>query len=429
MNRSRSSTLFDQAQRSMPGGVNSPVRNFGRVGGRPVFMERGAGSRVYDVDGNAYIDYLGSWGPLILGHGHPAVVEALKTACERGTSFGTPTEAEIGLAELVKTAFPSIELIRMVNSGTEATMSALRVARGYTGRDLAVKFEAGYHGHGDSFLIQAGSGAATFGIPDSPGVPADLAKMTLNLPYNDIGAVRTALSERGDDIACVIVEPVAGNMGMIPPAEGFLETIREETKRRGIILIFDEIITGFRIAFGGAQERFGITADMTCLGKIIGGGLPVGAYGGRREIMETVAPVGAVYQAGTLSGNPLAMTAGYETVRQLQEPGVYERLENLASRLGDGLRAAAAEARVPAYLTRVGSMMCTFFTDQPVDDFDAASTSDADTYGRYFWNMLDRGVYLAPSRLETGFVSLAHTEEDIDRTLEAARESMNHLYS
>ena len=413
----------------MPGGVNSPVRNFGRVGGRPVFMERGAGSKVYDVDGNAYIDYLGSWGPLILGHGHPTVVEALKKACERGTSFGTPTEAEIRLAELVKTAFPSIELIRMVNSGTEATMSALRVARGYTGRDLAVKFEAGYHGHGDSFLIQAGSGAATFGIPDSPGVPADLAKMTINLPYNDIGAVRAALSERGDDIACVIVEPVAGNMGMIPPAEGFLETIREETEKRGIILIFDEIITGFRIAFGGAQERFGITADMTCLGKIIGGGLPVGAYGGRREIMETVAPVGAVYQAGTLSGNPLAMTAGYETVRQLQEPGVYERLENLASRLGDGLRAAAAEARVPAYLTRVGSMMCTFFTDQTVGSFDAASTSDADTYGRYFWNMLDRGVYLAPSRLETGFVSLAHTEEDIDRTLDAARESMNLLKS
>ena len=429
MNRSRSSTLFDQALRSMPGGVNSPVRNFGRVGGRPVFMERGAGSKVYDVDGNAYIDYLGSWGPLILGHGHPTVVEALKKACERGTSFGTPTEAEIRLAELVKTAFPSIELLRMVNSGTEATMSALRVARGYTGRDLAVKFEAGYHGHGDSFLIQAGSGAATFGIPDSPGVPADLAKMTLNLPYNDIGAVRAALSERGDDIACVIVEPVAGNMGMIPPAEGFLETIREETEKRGIILIFDEIITGFRIAFGGAQERFGITADMTCLGKIIGGGLPVGAYGGRREIMETVAPVGAVYQAGTLSGNPLAMTAGYETVRQLQEPGVYDRLENLASRLGDGLRAAAATARVPAYLTRVGSMMCTFFTDQAVDNFDAASTSDADTYGRYFWNMLDRGVYLAPSRLETGFVSLAHTEEDIDRTLDAARESMNLLNS
>ncbi len=411
----------------MPGGVNSPVRNFGRVGGRPVFMDRGAGSKVYDVDGNEYIDYLGSWGPLILGHGNPAVVEALKKACERGTSFGTPTEAEIRLAELVKTAFPSIELVRMVNSGTEATMSALRVARGYTGRDLAVKFEAGYHGHGDSFLIQAGSGAATFGIPDSPGVPADLAKMTINLPYNDIEAVRRTLSDRGGDIACVIVEPVAGNMGMIPPAEGFLETIREETEKRGIILIFDEIITGFRIAFGGAQERFGISADMTCLGKIIGGGLPVGAYGGRREIMETVAPVGAVYQAGTLSGNPLAMTAGYETVRHLQEPGVYERLEDLAARLGDGLRAAAAEARVPAYLTRVGSMMCTFFTDQVVADFDAASTSDADTYGRYFWNMQDRGVYLAPSRLETGFVSLAHTEDDIDRTLEAARESMKCL--
>ncbi len=427
MNRSRSNTLFNQALRSMPGGVNSPVRNFGRVGGGPVFMDRGAGSKVYDVDGNEYIDYLGSWGPLILGHGNPAVVEALKKACERGTSFGTPTEAEIKLAELVKTAFPSIELVRMVNSGTEATMSALRVARGYTGRDLAVKFEAGYHGHGDSFLVQAGSGAATFGIPDSPGVPADLARMTINLPYNDSEAVRRTLSERGDDIACLIVEPVAGNMGMIPPVEGFLETIREETEKRGIILIFDEIITGFRIAFGGAQERFGISADMTCLGKIIGGGLPVGAYGGRREIMETVAPIGAVYQAGTLSGNPLAMTAGYETVRQLQEPGVYERLEVLAARLGDGLLAAAETASVPAYLTRVGSMMCTFFTDRTVSDFDAASTSDADTYGRYFWNMLDQGVYLAPSRLETGFVSLSHTEDDIDRTLESARESMRHL--
>ena len=424
MKRSRSNTLFGQAQRLMPGGVNSPVRNFGRVGGCPVFMDRGAGSKVYDVDGNEYIDYLGSWGPLILGHGNPTVVEALKSACERGVSFGTPTEAEIRLAELVRTAFPSIELVRMVNSGTEATMSALRVARGFTGRDLAVKFEAGYHGHGDSFLIQAGSGAATFGIPDSPGVPADLAKLTINLPYNDIDAVRSTLSERGDDIACVIVEPVAGNMGMIPPVAGFLETIREETAKRGIILIFDEIITGFRIAFGGAQERFGISADMTCLGKIIGGGLPVGAYGGRREIMETVAPLGAVYQAGTLSGNPLAMTAGYETVRQLREPGVYERLEQLASRLGDGLRAAAEESGVPAYLTRVGSMMCTFFTDQTVEDFESASTSDADSYGRYFWNMLDQGVYLAPSRLETGFVSLAHTEDDIDRTLEAARKSL-----
>ena len=390
-------------------------------------MDRGAGSRVYDVDGNEYIDYLGSWGPLILGHGHPAVVEALKKACERGTSFGTPTEAEIRLAELVRTAFPSIDLIRMVNSGTEATMSALRVARGYTGRDLAVKFEAGYHGHGDSFLIKAGSGAATFGIPDSPGVPADLAKMTINLPYNDSAAVRRTLAERGDDVACVIIEPVAGNMGMIPPAEGFLETIREETEKRGIILIFDEVITGFRIAFGGAQERFGIQADMTCLGKIIGGGLPVGAYGGRREIMETVAPTGEIYQAGTLSGNPLAMTAGFETVKRLQEPGVYNRLETLAARLGDGIRAAAADAGVPACLTRVGSMMCTFFTDKTVNNFDAASTSDADTYGRYFWNMLDRGVYLAPSRLETGFVSLAHTEEDIDRTLEAARESMKCL--
>jgi glutamate-1-semialdehyde 2,1-aminomutase len=427
MNRSRSEAFFARTQKLMPGGVNSPVRNFGRVGGHPVFMARGKGSKVYDVDGNEYIDYLGSWGPLILGHSHPAVVDALKGACELGTSFGTPTEAELKLAELVKEAYPSIDLVRMVNSGTEATMSALRVARGYTGRNLVIKFEAGYHGHGDSFLIQAGSGAATFGIPDSPGVPADLAKLTINLPYNDREAVRQTLSERGDDIACVIIEPVAGNMGMIPPVAGFLETIREETEKRGIILIFDEVITGFRVAFGGAQERFGIQADMTCLGKIIGGGLPVGAYGGRREIMETVAPLGAVYQAGTLSGNPLAMTAGYETVKQLKEPGVYDRLEQLGARLGDGLRAAADEAGVAAYMTRVGSMMCTFFTNQDVTSYDTASSSDADVYSKYFWNMLDRGVYLAPSRLETGFVSLAHTEEDIDRTIGAARESLKEI--
>ncbi len=427
MNRSRSEAFFARTQKLMPGGVNSPVRNFGRVGGHPVFMARGKGSKVYDADGNEYIDYLGSWGPLILGHSHPAVVDALKGACELGTSFGTPTEAELKLAELVKEAYPSIDLVRMVNSGTEATMSALRVARGYTGRNLVIKFEAGYHGHGDSFLIQAGSGAATFGIPDSPGVPADLAKLTINLPYNDREAVRQTLSERGDDIACVIIEPVAGNMGMIPPVAGFLETIREETEKRGIILIFDEVITGFRVAFGGAQERFGIQADMTCLGKIIGGGLPVGAYGGRREIMETVAPLGAVYQAGTLSGNPLAMTAGYETVKQLKEPGVYDRLEQLGARLGDGLRAAADEAGVAAYMTRVGSMMCTFFTNQDVTSYDTASSSDADVYSKYFWNMLDRGVYLAPSRLETGFVSLAHTEEDIDRTIGAARESLKEI--
>lgn len=424
MNRSRSEALFSQAQNLMPGGVNSPVRNFGRVGGNPVFMARGEGAKVYDVDGNEYIDYLGSWGPLVLGHSHPAVVEALKQACEMGTSFGTPTEAEVKLAELVKEAYPSIDLVRMVNSGTEATMSAMRVARGYTGRDLVVKFEAGYHGHGDSFLIQAGSGAATFGIPDSPGVPADLAKLTINVPFNDTDAVRRTLAERGDDIACVIIEPAAGNMGLIPPEPGFLETLREETQKRGIILIFDEVMTGFRVAFGGAQERYGIQADMTCLGKIIGGGLPVGAYGGRKDIMESVAPVGAVYQAGTLSGNPLAMTAGYETVKRLKEPGVYDRLEQISARLGDGLRAAADEAGVPAYLTRVGSMMCTFFTDQRVVSYDSAASSDADIYGRYFWNMLDRGVYLAPSRLEVGFISLAHTEADIDQTIEAARESL-----
>tara|TARA_B100000029_G_scaffold389840_1_gene386389 strand:- start:93730 stop:95019 length:1290 start_codon:yes stop_codon:yes gene_type:complete len=427
MNRSRSINLFGKAQQLMPGGVNSPVRNFGRVGGNPIFMEKGEGAKVYDVDGNEYIDYLGSWGPLILGHSNPEVVEALKVVCGQGISFGTSTEAELRLAEQVQKAFPSIELVRMVNSGTEATMSALRVARGYTGRDLVVKFEAGYHGHGDSFLVEAGSGVATFGIPDSPGVPANLAKMTISLPYNNIEAVRRTLSEQGKKIACVIVEPVAGNMGMIPPIPGFLETIREETEKNGIVLIFDEIITGFRIAFGGAQERFGVVADMTCLGKIIGGGLPVGAYGGRQDIMESVAPVGSIYQAGTLSGNPLAMTAGYETLKQLQAPGVYERLETIAGRLGDGLRAAAEEADVPIHLNRLGSMLSIFFTDQPVKDFNSATTSNADQYGRYFWNMLNRGNYLAPSRLETGFVSLAHTEEHIESTLIAASESLKDI--
>ncbi len=427
MNRSRSINLFGKAQQLMPGGVNSPVRNFGRVGGNPIFMEKGEGAKVYDVDGNEYIDYLGSWGPLILGHSNPEVVEALKVVCGQGISFGTSTEAELRLAEQVQKAFPSIELVRMVNSGTEATMSALRVARGYTGRDLVVKFEAGYHGHGDSFLVEAGSGVATFGIPDSPGVPANLAKMTISLPYNNIEAFRRTLSEQGKKIACVIVEPVAGNMGMIPPIPGFLETIREETEKNGIVLIFDEIITGFRIAFGGAQERFGVVADMTCLGKIIGGGLPVGAYGGRQDIMESVAPVGSIYQAGTLSGNPLAMTAGYETLKQLQAPGVYERLETIAGRLGDGLRAAAEEADVPIHLNRLGSMLSIFFTDQPVKDFNSATTSNADQYGRYFWNMLNRGNYLAPSRLETGFVSLAHTEEHIESTLIAASESLKDI--
>ncbi|MEE2710823.1 MAG: glutamate-1-semialdehyde 2,1-aminomutase [Gemmatimonadota bacterium] len=427
MDRSRSKKLFACAQRILPGGVNSPVRNFGRVGGNPVFMVRGAGSHVFDVDGNEYIDYLGSWGPLILGHSHPAVVEALKGACENGTSFGMPTEIEIKLAELVREAFPSIEVIRMVNSGTEATMSAARVARGYTGRDLIVKFEAGYHGHGDGFLIHAGSGAATFGAPDSLGVPAEVAKLTLCLTFNDIKAVQDLFNTRGDDIACVIVEPIAGNMGLIPPRTGFLETLRAETEKHGSILIFDEVMTGFRVALGGAQSLYGVRPDMTTLSKILGGGIPVGAYGGRREIMEVVAPVGGVYQAGTLSGNPLAMTAGFATISQLQKPGTYDRLESLSARLEEGLNAAARDTGVSVRLNRVGSMFCSFFTDREVFDFDAASSSDADLYAGYFWNMLNRGTYLAPSRLECGFVSLSHTEEDIDRTVEAARKSLREL--
>jgi len=424
MDRSRSSELFERAQQILPGGVNSPVRNFGRVGGNPVFMVRGHGSKVYDADGNEYTDYLGSWGPLILGHSHPGVVEALQKACANGTSFGMPTEIEIKLAELVSEAFPSIEVVRMVNSGTEATMSAARVARGYTGRDLIVKFEAGYHGHGDGFLIQAGSGAATFGIPDSHGVPADVAKLTISLPFNDIKSVQDLFSARGDEIACVIVEPIAGNMGLIPPRTGFLETLRAVTEQSGSVLIFDEVMTGFRVALGGAQELFGIKPDMTTLSKILGGGLPVGAYGGRRELMEVVAPVGGVYQAGTLSGNPLAMTAGYETISRLMEPGTYERLEATSERLEQGLTAAARDAGIAVRLNRVGSMFCGFFTESEVFDFEAASSSDADTFARYFWNMLDRGTYLAPSRLECGFVSLVHTEEDIDRTVLAARESL-----
>lgn len=427
MDRSRSKALYQRAQQILPGGVNSPVRNFGRVGGNPVFMVRGAGSHVFDADGNEYIDYLGSWGPLILGHSHPGVVEALRKACGNGTSFGMPTEMEINLAELVQEAFPSIEMIRMVNSGTEATMSAARVARGYTGRDIIVKFEAGYHGHGDGFLIQAGSGAATFGIPDSPGVPGDVAKLTTSLPFNDIKSVQELFRVRGDEIACVIVEPIAGNMGLIPPRTGFLETLRAETEKHGSVLIFDEVMTGFRVAFGGAQELYGIRPDMTTLSKILGGGLPVGAYGGRREIMEMVAPVGGVYQAGTLSGNPLAMTAGYETISRLKEPGTYERLEEISERLEVGLNDAAHDAGIPVRLNRVGSMFCGFFTDKEVFDFDAASSSDSEQFATYFWNMLDRGMYLAPSRLECGFVSLAHTEDDVDRTVEAARESLKKI--
>jgi len=416
-----------EAQKYMPGGVNSPVRAFKAVGGIPRFIQKAQGSKIYDVDGKEYIDYVGSWGPMILGHAHPQVVSALKAVCERGTSYGAPTELEVTLAKMVTEAFPSIELVRMVSSGTEAAMSAIRLARGFTGRDKVIKFEACYHGHSDGLLVKAGSGVLTLGIPDSPGVPADYAKHTLTVPYNNLDAVKAVIEANRGEIACLILEPIAGNVGVIPPAKGFLEGLRELTLRHGIVLIFDEVITGFRVARGGAQELYNVQADLTCLGKILGGGLPVGAYGGKREIMEKIAPLGPVYQAGTLSGNPLAMTAGIETLKILSEPGFYKRLEERSSRLAQGLEACAAKTGVPLYATRVGSMMSAFFTRTPVTDYATAKTSDPGKYARYFWRMLERGIYLAPSQFEASFVSAAHTDEDIETTLSAAAEAFEKL--
>ncbi|MBI4530433.1 MAG: glutamate-1-semialdehyde 2,1-aminomutase [Candidatus Latescibacteria bacterium] len=419
-----SQSLFEEAQRYIPGGVNSPVRAFGSVGGEPIFIERGAGSKVYDVDGREYIDYVCSWGPLILGHSHPEVVDALKAACERGTSFGAPTEIEVDLARLIVESVPSIEMVRMVNSGTEATMSAIRLARGYTGREVVVKFEGCYHGHGDSFLIKAGSGVATLGIPGSPGVPSGTAKATIAVPFNDLDAVKQAMSHHRGQIAAVIIEPIAGNIGTVPPREGFLEGLREVTANEGIILIFDEVITGFRVASGGAQDRYGVIPDLTCLGKIIGGGLPVGAYGGKREIMEYVAPLGPVYQAGTLSGNPLAMTAGYVTLSILRRPGTYERLEHLSALLASGMVESVRSLSAKATFHRVGSMLCMFLTDRTVWNYDDARTFNPTLFTRYFRGMLDRGVSIAPSQFETSFVSLAHTEQDIERTIAAHEEAL-----
>jgi len=420
----RSRQLFAEAVGYFPGGVNSPVRAFRAVGGDPFFVASAKGSRITDVDGRTYIDYVGSWGPMILGHAHPRVVAAIQRAAEAGTSYGAPTELEIRLARLVRAAFPALERMRFVSSGTEACMSALRVARGFTRRDGIVKFEGGYHGHADSLLVKAGSGAMTFGVPDSLGVPADLARHTRTLPYNDLSAVRAAFAERGQEVAAVIVEPVAGNMGVVVPRPDFLAGLREITRRHGALLIFDEVITGFRVAWGGAQERFGIRPDLTCLGKIVGGGLPVGVYGGRADIMEQVAPLGAVYQAGTLSGNPLAMAAGVETLTLLQAPRVYDDLEAKGARLETGLREAAAAAGVPAQVSRVGSMLTAFFTATPVTDYATAKTADAKRYGAFFRAMLARGVSLAPSQFEAAFVSLAHTTEDLEVTIAAARESL-----
>ncbi|MCY3765574.1 MAG: glutamate-1-semialdehyde 2,1-aminomutase [Gemmatimonadetes bacterium] len=416
----RSAALFETAQRVIPGGVNSPARAFGPVGGQPLFITRGRGSKVYDADGREYIDYVCSWGPLILGHAPEVVVEALQGVCELGTSFGAPTEIEVEMARLVTDLVPGVEMVRMVNSGTEATMSAVRLARGYTGREKVIKFEGCWHGHADSFLIQAGSSALTTGVPSSPGVTAGTASGTVTATYNDLDAVRRIVAESPDEIAAVIVEPVAGNMGVIPPAEGFLQGLRELAHDNGIVLIFDEVITGFRVHPGGAQGLYGITPDLTTLGKIIGGGLPVGAFGGRREIMSHISPLGkGVSQAGTLSGNPLAMTAGFETLMQLREPGAYESLEGKSAALEAGFRENLKSLGLPFCLNRVGSMMTLFFTDRAVTRYEAAVACDQDAFARYFRLMLEQGVYLAPSQFEAAFVSLAHSDEDIDRTVKA----------
>ena len=403
----------------MPGGVNSPVRAFKAVGGHPLFIARGQGSKIFDVDGNEFIDYVSSWGPLIFGHAHPRIVERLKYQAELGTSFGAPTELELEVAEKVVNAVPSIDRVRMVNSGTEAVMSAIRLARGITGRDRIVKFEGCYHGHGDSMLVQAGSGVLSLGLPECPGIVDDLAKHTLTLPYNDAESVRELFSSRGDEIACLIVEPIAGNMGVIPPQEGFLNTLREETAKAGALLIFDEVITGFRVALGGAQALYNIQPDLTCLGKIIGGGLPVGAYGGSKDIMDQVAPTGSIYQAGTLSGNPLAMAAGSEMLDLLSGPDVYSDLEEKSEKLCAGYQANADQLGVVAQFTRVGSMFSMFFTDHEISEFHSVKTSDTEFFQRYFNALLEEGVAIAPSQFEAGFMSAVHSAEDIEKTIQA----------
>ncbi len=424
----KSRAAFSEAQTLMPGGVNSPVRSYSRIGCPPPFIARAKGSTITDIDGNEYIDYVGSWGPMIVGHAHPRVVKALQEAAERGTSYGAPTLVESDLAKLVRQVYPSIEKLRMVNSGTEATMSAIRAARGYTGRDKIVKFIGCYHGHGDSLLVKAGSGAATFGQPDSPGVTAGTAKDTLTVAYNDAAAFKALMDQNGDDIAAVIVEPIAGNMGLVLPKEGYLELLREETKKHGTVLIFDEVMCGFRSALHGAQSLYHIEPDMTTLGKIIGGGLPVAAYGGKKAIMDCVSPEGPVYQAGTLSGNPLAMAAGLETLRIITEdPAYIEKVTEKTTTLTEGIRQAAAKAGVKVQVPQAGTMFSVFFSDVPVTNYAAAEACDADAFKAYFLSMLSDGIYLAPSPFETNFVSGAHSDDDIEKTIKAAEKAFRSL--
>ena len=422
MKREKSQNLFNKTLDIIPGGVNSPVRACKSVGEDPVFIDHAEGCMIYDVDGNEFIDYIGSWGPMILGHRHPSVIRALASALNRGTSFGAPTALETTLAEMVINTVPSIEMVRMVNSGTEAAMSAVRLARGYTGRDEIIKFDGCYHGHADTLLVEAGSGVATLGIPGSPGIPESIVRHTHSLPFNNIDSFQRLMDDMGDRIAAVIVEPVAGNMGLVPPVKGFLEILRKLTEQHGALLIFDEVMSGFRVAYGGAQSLYGINPDITCLGKIIGGGLPVGAYGGRKKIMEHIAPQGQIYQAGTLSGNPLAMAAGIETLLELKKPDFYKKINQKAKRLADGLTTAAEKKDIKVQVKSVGGMLCLFFSDKDVKNFDDAKNCDLDMFAAYYKGMLKKGIFLAPSQFEAIFISAAHKNEDIDKTIKAAEE-------